>query len=242
MLASSRPVPPRLWHTFANRFLGPRGGSVSANKRTGSRYPLLAAWKPPPRDWLPNLLRKILIEERPSRSAAAILQAVALPVRNCFAARPGDSPPSISFCAAVTVFGSSGGRPDGLRFRAVAIPSWARSAITRRSIGASPWVGRLERVSTPCPRNVHPVPAVYQLLTHVRAFESPRICNVSPLDRPYFAPKRSKTGFRSRVSFDRRPLSLHFVSAWSPRLSVSPVRRVHQQLGALLGGLTSTLP
>ena len=93
-----------------------------------------------------------------------------------------------------------------------------------------------ERVSTPCPGNVHPLCSPYQSLTHVRALEPRRFCNVSPSDRRCFASKCSKAGFHSRSSSDQRPLSLAFVSASSLRSSVSPTPRVHQRLGALHRG------
>ena len=98
----------------------------------------------------------------------------------------------------------------------------------------------LKRVSTPCLGNVRPFSSVYQPVMHVRPLENRRICNVSPLDRPYFAPKRSKTGFHSRSSLDRRPFfrRLCFVTrvvalSRSPGLPAAWSR---------LGRLTSTLP
>ena len=79
----------------------------------------------------------------PSRTAAAILQAVARSIPSCFAARAGDMPASMSFPAANTVSGSSAGRPGFRpRFLAAAIPSRVRSEIGRRSkwaIAPNPW-------------------------------------------------------------------------------------------------------
>ena len=73
--------------------------------------------------------------------------------------------------------------------------------------------GTSERVSTPCPRNVHPFCSGYQSVTHVRVLENRRFCNVSGVDISYFAPECSRTGFHSPSSLDRRLPSPRFISA-----------------------------
>ena len=51
---------------------------------------------------------------------------------SCFAARAGDNPAAMSFSAAETVSGSSGGRPGVRpRFLAAAMPSQVRSEMSR---------------------------------------------------------------------------------------------------------------